>query len=852
MAKDRQFINYTSLNQLLKKSEVKSKTDFITHTSVTLKKSYNLNREDIPMFYKLYSKAKLRSFTEVPRSSYHSMFRVDIDIAKNKDEYKGEKRFYSEDDIKTVITLLQSQIRKSVECTDDQLVCSLFEKDIYEDVAKGKFKGGFHLQFPHIFTVSKDMMYRIIEPIMNEVKDITGFEFDNVYTKPWLVYGSSKSNDSKPYILTKNYNIDYNEMTTFETFQNYKLFDIKENQIEITPENVDELLPRIMSITPFNRKCQEYKPEDIPRLVFIDRKPKINDNRDVEEKIIECKNIIPLLSNDRCDDYNDWLKVGWCLFSITEGCDEGLQLWDDWSRNSDKYDPGSCDDQWNKMIIKEDGLTLGSLKFWAKQDSPEEYAKLFERKKEKVDVEEEIIFNDTIDIKKEDNYYWVDFERRYTNTIFNSFDELKENIIKDLPRVLTKITLGGGYYIKKEHNDSLCDMIDLKKLKRISFTYYTSFKNKKGQNIEDTVKISLDDIYLECKLPLYSHPDMILDKSIKTNAYNIFKGIQATKTAVIDIELIDKFLKHMKTVICNDVEKSYHFFISWMRWITIYPHIKSKVLVFLFSPEGYGKSTIASFLSKYIFGDTASHISPGLDAITGPFNKHLLGKLFCQIEELPTTSELFHKQFDIMKTLITDDKMYCNAKGVDAHKVNNYMNFMACSNNKYSLRMPNTDTRYFVLEIKNKMNQDYWNKYYSDFQNQKFADMLYSYFLKTNDDDYVSFRGRPKIPMTELKEQLIDFSLPSYDRFYKDIMEGDYKLSRSIFKEPFTYNKKTYNYASTLNNIFTEYSNWGALNDQKDLRRRYLEFTLINTKKIRFIDLQEKITNIDTLEFEKR
>ena len=465
--------------------------------------------------------------------------------------------------------------------------------------------------------------------------------------------------------------------------------------------------------------------------------------------------------------------------------------------------------------------------------------------------ENEIVFNDSIDIKKEDDYYWVDFERKYMNTIFTDYEDLKQNIIQDLPRVLAKITLGKGFYIKKEHSEAICDIIPINDMKRIVFRYNSIFRNKKGQELTEVLTIKLDEVYTDCRLPLYSHPDMILDKSIKSNAYNIFKGIRASKIDNIDMDLINKFFTHIETIICNDNKEASHFFISWLRWIMIYPHIKTKVFVFLFSKEGYGKSTIGNFLSEFIFGHGASHISAGLDSLTGAFNKHLLGKLFCQIEELPTTSENFHKQFDNMKTLISENKMFCNPKGVEGFKINNFLNFLGCSNNKYSLRMPKTDTRYFVQEIVKKMSSDYWDDYYKNFQNQGFADMLYSYFLKTNDDDFVRFNGRPKIPMTDLKEELIQFSLPTHEKFYKDIIDGEYKLSSKIFKPEFVYNRKTYKYASSLPDLWTEYLNWGSIMCEKDLKRKYLEFKQYNNGKFRFIDLQEKITNIQELEFRK-
>lgn len=582
---------------------------------------------------------------------------------------------------------------------------------------------------------------------------------------------------------------------------------------------------------------------------------KENNMIDITNNIKTMTQLLPLINSD-CD-FSRWSTVGTHIKNITDDSPKGFEIFNEWSQKDGcpTYDEGDTYNKWNGFPLNENWNHLGTIRKYAMEEEPEEYVEITKKNdcsspsaKIVLVDDEEIVFNDTIDIKKEDNYYWVDFERKYMNTVFPSYEDLKENIIQDLPRVLVKITYQKGFFIKKEHKHSICDLIQIKDMKRINFKYLEErIVNKKV--FSETNQIGLDALYNECRLPLYSHPEMILDKNIKTTAYNLFKGIQAVKVKEINKDLIDKFFHHLFFIICDENVEASHFLISWIRWIMLYPEIKSKVFVFLFSDEGFGKSSLGNFLSEFVFGETASYICAGLDSLTGKFNKHLMGKLFCQIEELPSTSGDFHKQFDKMKTLITDPRMSCEPKGLDGFTINNHLNFLGCSNNKYSLRMSKTDTRYFVLEIKKKMDKDYWTQYYSDFQNQNFADMLYSYFLKTSDDDYVKFNGRPKIPCTDLKEELINFSLPCHEKFYKDISDGEYQLSKSIIKEEFDYNNKTYKYATSLDELWSQYQDWGHKMGEKDVKRKYLEFTKLKNRKFRFIDLQEKIKNIDTVEF---
>ena len=64
------------------------------------------------------------------------------------------------------------------------------------------------------------------------------------------------------------------------------------------------------------------------------------------------------------DDYDQWLKVGLALAGLGS---DGLAIWDDWSRQSPKYEEGCCVAKWSSFTPNH-GLTLGSLYHWAKAE----------------------------------------------------------------------------------------------------------------------------------------------------------------------------------------------------------------------------------------------------------------------------------------------------------------------------------------------------------------------------------------------------------------------------------------------------------------------------------------------------
>jgi phage/plasmid-associated DNA primase len=123
-----------------------------------------------------------------------------------------------------------------------------------------------------------------------------------------------------------------------------------------------------------NKKTNRFEKQccDVIRLPdeFGGGKSKIcDDNSDNIQTQLVAK-LISMLNPSRACSYDSWMQVGWCLYNIDDGL---LPLWVTFSKPSIKFKPGECEDLWKSMKYKSDGLQLGSLHMWAKNDSPSEY-----------------------------------------------------------------------------------------------------------------------------------------------------------------------------------------------------------------------------------------------------------------------------------------------------------------------------------------------------------------------------------------------------------------------------------------------------------------------------------------------
>lgn len=81
---------------------------------------------------------------------------------------------------------------------------------------------------------------------------------------------------------------------------------------------------------------------------------------------IKIKDVLYRLPSEYYDDYNKWIKIGMILFNITDSENNYFQLWDEWSKQSSKYNEKDIKTFWDKF--KRSNISLGSLIHWCKEE----------------------------------------------------------------------------------------------------------------------------------------------------------------------------------------------------------------------------------------------------------------------------------------------------------------------------------------------------------------------------------------------------------------------------------------------------------------------------------------------------
>jgi len=385
------------LQTILKK--YKSEQLYQTHVSLFGPKGkYCINRQDIDKFLDIYSQvvadsSNLAGVAEKPQPYIPVL--VDVDIKRKLEEDETEASpIYTLTHVKRLIELYQEVLRKILEdLQPEHLYCILLQKKPYLDIKNGDSytKHGFHLHFPYVFMNRLEQENHLISRIKDLVAKAKIFEdlgfsdsaslIDTSYCKvPWLMYGGRKAADKDPYLVTKMYNDQCQEISLDQGLKEYKIFDKDERQIEMKKEVVF-YLPRILSIVPYGREICQLKaglahPTGNARLKKKKKKTR-EEVRDInfQENKDMIRKLVNMLGIHRAEDRNEWMRIGWVLYNIGNGCDEARDIWCDFSsRCGEKYDEDECHTQWDRMVKKD--MSIGTLRHFASVDNPELYNEL--------------------------------------------------------------------------------------------------------------------------------------------------------------------------------------------------------------------------------------------------------------------------------------------------------------------------------------------------------------------------------------------------------------------------------------------------------------------------------------------
>ena len=384
---------YSDLKEFLQKHKTIPEKPF-THTALgqpphSYPGSYCIDDEELSLFYNLYNKYVFEKSNVVHLTERHkevSPILIDLDFRHST---KDQKRHYSPEFVVTFLELYVQEIKKLIPTIDDNnLVAFVLEKTTpnYQG-GKGVFKDGIHILFPYIVSEPK-LQYllrwntitnpKIIDlfktiNVINDVDDI--FDIAVIERNNWQMYGSTKPNH-EAYKLTNIYKNKDEEMkqihNKFSDKDILKLLSIRHIKDEylISNSNYSSDFSEQFSNIPKQQQIKKRKKVKHNKKNSPIKKNYLND----EDELSFIRSIVKILSETRAHTFDLWIRLGWCLHNIDHSL---LKDWIEFSKKSFKFVEGECENEWKNMDVE--GLGLGTLYLWAKEDNMYKYKELVRR-----------------------------------------------------------------------------------------------------------------------------------------------------------------------------------------------------------------------------------------------------------------------------------------------------------------------------------------------------------------------------------------------------------------------------------------------------------------------------------------
>lgn len=181
-------------------------------------------------------------------------------------------------------------------------------------------------------------------------------------------------------------------------------------------------------------------------------------------------------------------------------------------------------------------------------------------------------------------------------------------------------------------------------------------------------------------------------------AYNLWQGF-AVPAVPGDC---DKFLTHIRENICSGVDEHYDYLIRWMARAVQTPATPGYTAVVMRGGRGTGKSFFAKAFGS-LFGRHFLQVSNS-QHLVGNFNSHLRDCVVLFGDEAFYAGDKRHES--VLKTLITEEMIAIESKGVDIEAQPNYTHLLLASNEHWVVPAGAAERRFFVLEVADKHIQD--------------------------------------------------------------------------------------------------------------------------------------------------
>lgn len=360
----------TALNRFLEEHRVNKGCEF-THTSLDKPKGcfYIPPGAAFDEFMGLYTEAACQNEPLHMTEKHRDIGPIVIDLDFKQTDIE---RKYTNEHIKSILYEIMKVVDEYIKI-NRSIPIYIMEKPPRKH--NKAFKDGMHIVIPDIVTRPK-FQYFLRNAVMDNITIILhdcGYQnsasdiYDKsvIETNNWMMYGSNKP-DEGPNKWQVTHIYEWDPTSGLEEMQfdpdpelYVETLSIRNKYVESEFKlEVPELMPQESVKAPSER------PSSVAISTF-------SISTSVDYAFIT--ELVNILSEKRSNNYQEWIRVGWCLHNINAS-ETMLELWKTFSKRSYMYSEGECEREWMRM--RNEGLNIGSLCRWAKEDNPQAFKEI--------------------------------------------------------------------------------------------------------------------------------------------------------------------------------------------------------------------------------------------------------------------------------------------------------------------------------------------------------------------------------------------------------------------------------------------------------------------------------------------
>lgn len=290
-------------------------------------------------------------------------------------------------------------------------------------------------------------------------------------------------------------------------------------------------------------------------------------------------------------------------------------------------------------------------------------------------------------------------------------------------------------------------------------------------------------------------------EKIVPDAYNLWRGF-AVDAIPGDCSL---FLEHIRNNLCSGRDDHYEYLLGWMARAVQLPHEPGRSAIVFRGKQGTGKSFFADQFGR-LFGQ---HYLPVSDSkhLVGQFNGHLQDCALLFADEAIYAGN--KKSQSTLKTLVTQDYIMIERKGLGAITSPNCLHILMASNENWVIPADADDRRFFVLDVSSDhaCDNEYFRKIDEQMKNGGAQALLH--MLRTTNMGEFEVRTVPK---TEALREQKEMSLGEYEAWWLDkLMTGCLIPEHSGWRRLVTTHDLTYDLSTYLRSSNARNTNSASL-----------------------------------------